>query len=98
MMLLPADDPSLAHVQADLELVAIETDLGSGQYDRAIARCTSILPSLRRVDELERWRLLRALSFAAYGNFVMGRRDASLSCLSELLAELWHIDVAPLQE
>lgn len=98
MMLLPADDPSLAHVQADLELVAIETDLGSGQYDRAIARCTSILPSLRRVDELERWRLLRALSFAAYGNFVMGRRDASLSCLSELLAGFGASTYAPLPE
>ena len=41
MMLLPADDPSLAHVQADLELVAIETDWAADST-------TAPLPAARR--------------------------------------------------
>lgn len=97
--LLQAPRDSLrAQIEADVELVAIETDLGSGFYDRAIARCAAMVRTLRRVEERERWRLLRVLSFAAYGNFVMGKRDAALSSLSELLAGFGASIYAPLPE
>ena len=85
---LAASEPSRPLINAEIELALIEMDIHRGRFDRATEGSTAIAHTLEQTSEAARWLRLRALSLAAYGHLVMGKRSESLSCLRSLLSDL----------
>ncbi len=92
---LAAEDPARAMLEAEIALAWVEIDVSGGRFDRATQSATAIAQTLQPVDEATRWLKLRALSWAAYGEFVQGRRDRSLSFLSTLVSGIGEAKTAP---
>jgi tetratricopeptide (TPR) repeat protein len=96
---LAAGDPSKPLIKAEIDLALVEIDIESGRnYDQAIQTSIEIAGTLAQTDEAARWLRLRALSFAAYGDFVMGKRAEALQFLRTALSDFGASKHAPAQE
>lgn len=93
-----ADEPSRLVVRAQIELALAEIDIENGCYHRGVTNSTRVAQTIAQLGEAPRWLILRALSLAAYGNFVAGKRDDSLHLLRNLLSDLGALRCAPTHE
>lgn len=95
---LAATDSSRPLINAEIELSLMEMDIHRGRFARATDGSAAIARTLEQTNEAARWLRLRALSFAAYGHLVMGKRNESLSCLRSLLSDLRAVKFATAPE
>jgi hypothetical protein len=84
---LPPPSP-LGPLNAEIERALMEIDVNRGRFDRATEGSTVVAHTLEQSSEAARWLRLRALSFAAYCQLVVGKRNESLSRLRSLLSDL----------
>jgi hypothetical protein len=88
-------DPVQPFIKAEIELAVAEVDIESGHYDHAVATSVRIAQTLAQTNDAATWLRLRALSFAAYCHFVMGKRKESLQFLRSALLDLGASKHAP---
>ncbi|HEY2474302.1 MAG TPA: hypothetical protein VGI19_05815 [Candidatus Cybelea sp.] len=95
---LAVHDPSRALIGAEIALAAVEIDVSIGSLHRATETATGVAHALESTDETARWLKLRAFSWAAYGEFVLGRRDEALRFLRAVLSDAGETKAASAPE
>jgi tetratricopeptide (TPR) repeat protein len=95
---LAPDDPSRSRIEAEIDMGSVEIDVSAGQFTRATQRSAAVAQTLERTGDSARWLRLRALAWAAYGGFVLGKRDEALRCLNDVLSDFSAAATAPIPD
>lgn len=95
---LPLGDQSRLSLTAEIELTSIDIDASAGRFDRATELSTAVVRALEQSNGAARWLRLRALTWAAYCNFVQGEREATRRYLNSALSEAGSAASAPVPE